>query len=118
MQLNIFCHKGAVVSILSLYLAVCVYLVIWKMLVIASEVRDSDRRELRCNFPLVELLQGDFDRRLLVNSSEFPVEKDLPCILPPSDYANEHTSSLNVALCALLSYLGETDFQALGRRCG
>lgn len=117
MQLNIFSCKGTVVSVLSIYLAVCVYFVIWKLLVVASEVRDSNRRELRCNFPLVELLQVDFDRQLLVNSSELPAEKSLPCILPPSDYANERTNSLNIALCALLAYLGETNFRALGRTC-
>ena len=104
-------------SVLSIYLTVCVYLVIWKLLVVASEVRDNNRRELRCNFPLVELLQPDIDRQLLVNSSKLPAEKALPCILPPSDYANEHTNSLNVALCALLAYIDETNFQALGRTC-
>lgn len=104
-------------SVLSVYLTVCVYLVIWKLLVVASKVRDNNRRELRCNFPLVELLQDDLDRQLLVNSSALPAEKTLSCILPPSDYANEQTTSLNVALCALLAYIDETNFQALGRTC-
>lgn len=117
MQLNIFGRKGAVVSVLSIYLTVCIYLVIWKLLAVASNVRDSNRPELRCNFPLVELLHQDFDRQLLTNNSKYPTEKDWPCILPPTDYANEYTESLNVALCALLTQIGETNFQALGRTC-
>lgn len=118
MQSNIFGnHKGTVVSVLSIYLTICIYLVIWKLLAVASNVRDSNRPELRCDFPVVELLQQDFDRQLLTNNSKYPTEKDLPCILPPTDYANEYSNSLNVALCALLTYIDETDFQALGRTC-
>ena len=104
-------------TVLSVYLTVGLYLVIWKLLAVVSEVRDSNRQQLRCNFPLVELFQQNFDHRLLANNSKLPAEKSLPCILPPSDYANEHTSSLNVALCALLSHIGELNFQALVKTC-